>query len=384
MKKILSLIVLASAISLWSAAATPASAGDLVSRLKDSIARDGRTAVWNVDVSQQNKLVSVSGTVTTREQRAAIERTLTAGGYRIFKNNLSVLADAQPQGKQWALVCVPVASLRTQGKHSAEMATQLGMGTPVRVLDKSDDWYRVICPDDYIAFIPESSIQFMGEEKLKAWKAAKRCIVAAHASRMVESPGSDETVSDLVLSNILEVKGESDGWIKLATPDGREGFAPKNDVAPFDEWAKQDLDIPLIEKTARRMMGAGYLWGGTSTKVTDCSGLTKICYFASGVILQRDASQQTLTGLKLDTSKGWQQLQTGDLLFFGNAKTGRVTHVGMYLRDGSFIHCSGRVKINSLDPQDPSYLYSPLSGSRIAGKVGSKGIVAVRNHPWYF
>ena len=131
-------------------------------------------------------------------------------------------------------------------------------------------------------------------------------------------------------------------------------------------------------------MGSGYLWGGTSTKVTDCSGLTKISYFSNAIILQRDASQQALTGLKIDTSKGWNKLQTGDLLFFGNAKTGRVTHVGLYLRDGNYIHCSGRVKINSLDPANATYLYSPLSASRIAGRVGSRGITAVKDHPWYF
>ena len=71
------------------------------------------------------------------------------------------------------------------------------------------------------------------------------------------------------------------------------------------------------------------------------------------------------------------------ILFFGNKKTGRVTHVGMYLRDGKYIHCSGRVKINSLDTSAPDYLYSPLSISRIRGQVGTRGITSVAAHPWY-
>lgn len=131
------------------------------------------------------------------------------------------------------------------------------------------------------------------------------------------------------------------------------------------------------------MMGSGYLWGGTSTKLTDCSGLAKVSYFSNGIILQRDASQQALTG-EIIKADEWKSAQTGDLLFFGSS-SGRVTHVAIYLRDGKYIHCSGQVKINSVNPDDDDYLTTPfLSISRINGKVGSKGIVAVRNHPWYF
>ena len=129
------------------------------------------------------------------------------------------------------------------------------------------------------------------------------------------------------------------------------------------------------------MMGSGYLWGGTSTKVTDCSGLVKVCYLANGIIVQRDASQQALTGQKI---AHWHDARLGDLLFFGNSKTGRVTHVGIYLRDGRYIHCSGQVKVNSLDPASPDYLYSPLSISRIDGQIGTRGITTVKRHPWYF
>ena len=56
-------------------------------------------------------------------------------------------------------------------------------------------------------------------------------------------------------------------------------------------------------------------------------------YFSNAIILQRDASQQALTGLKIKGSD-WQQCQPGDLLFFGNSATGRVTHVGIYLHFG--------------------------------------------------
>ena len=375
-------IILAALLLTVSAAFAAVEPNDVLKELKNKIAPDKRTAIWDdVKAVVKGDMLTIEGTVGTIQQKEAISRALNAKDITNFKNNVKVLEGYLPKNHMWALVKLSVASLRCEGKHSAEMATQAVMGTPVKVLQQDGDWYRVQTPDRYISYVPESSLQFMNEPTLNAWKKAQRCIVTVYDSRLVAAPGSDETVTDLVLGCILEYKGTSGKWVQLATPDGRTGYAPIDDVQALPEWAKQNFDVALIEKTARRMLGSGYLWGGTSTKVTDCSGLMKVCYLANGIILQRDASQQALTGLKFDD---WHQAQTGDLLFFGNTKTKRVTHVGMYLRDGKYIHCSGQVKINSLDPADPTYLYSPLSCSRINGQIGKEGIIYMRNHPWYF
>ena len=373
---------LASLLIAVSAAFAAVEPNDVLKELKNKIAPDKRTAVWNdVKAVVKSNMLTIEGTVGTIQQKEAINRALTAKDITNFKNNVKVLEEAIPEARKWALVKLSVASLRCEGKHSGEMATQAVMGTPVKVLEKDDDWYRVQTPDRYISYVPESSLTFMNEPTLNAWKKAQRCIVTVYDTRLVTKPGGDETVTDLVLGCILEYKGDDGKWAQLATPDGRTGYVQTSEIQPLREWAKQNFDVELIEKTARRMLGSGYLWGGTSTKVTDCSGLMKICYLANGIILQRDASQQALTGLKFND---WHQAQTGDLLFFGNAKTKRVTHVGMYLRDGKYIHCSGQVKINSLDPSDPTYLYSPLSCSRINGQIGKEGIIYMRNHPWFF
>ena len=224
-------------------------------------------------------------------------------------------------------------------------------------------------------------MKFLTQQELDAWKSTERYIVTVYDDRMVSKPKGDETVGDLVLGDILQFKSKKGKWIELATPDGRTGWVNKSSVEQFDKWAQQNIDLKKIEKTARRMMGSGYLWGGTTTKVTDCSGLVKVAYFSNGIILQRDASQQAITGQKI---ADWHDAQLCDLLFFGNSETGRVTHVGIYLGDGKFIHCSGQVKINDLNPDAPDYLYSPLSISRINGMVGTKGIKYVRDHKWYF
>ena len=360
--------------------ATAQSVDDMLTDLKKTIAPDGRTAIWDVNTTMQNGVVTLYGKVDSNRLNDAIENALNGAGVK-FNNNLIVLEN-MPE-KPWALVKLSVASLRTAGRHSAEMATQGIMGMPLQVLDRDDDWYRVRMPDDYIAYVPGNSLIRIDNARFEEWKKAKRYIVTVYQTRLVSEPKGDATVSDLVMGNILEYKGEQGKWVRLATPDGREGYVEKSEVEELAKWAKQDFNAAQIEATAHRMMGSGYLWGGTSTKLTDCSGLAKVSYFSNAIILQRDASQQALTGEIIQADE-WQKAHTGDLLFFGT-QSGRVTHVAIYLRDGKYIHCSGQVKINSVDPADPDYLTTPfLSISRINGKVGSKGIVAVRNHPWYF
>lgn len=299
-------------------------------------------------------------------------------------NSFAPLTNSSPMSKEpRAIVKLSTATLRVKGFHAAEMATQAIMGTPVRILEKKDHWYLVQTPDSYMAYVPGNSLTFIDSTRYHQWLKTKRFIVTVYQSRLVSEPNGDETVTDLTLGCLLEYKGENDKWIKLATPDGREGWILKCEVEDFKNWAQQPFNAKQIESTARRMMGSGYLWGGTTTKITDCSGLTKVSYFSNAIILQRDASEQACTGMKIEAAD-WRKAQTGDLLFFGSSK-GNVTHTAIYLRNGQYIHCSGQVKINSVDPSAKNYLSTPfLSISRINGFIGTHGIIAVKNHPWYF
>ncbi|MBA3658051.1 MAG: C40 family peptidase [Gemmatimonadales bacterium] len=105
--------------------------------------------------------------------------------------------------------------------------------------------------------------------------------------------------------------------------------------------------------TATEMMGRRYEYGGTGTNGQgfDCSGLIQYAYGQHGVQLPRRSVDQAREGRAV--RKRLTSLEPGDLLTFSN-RGGRVTHVGMYVGDGRFIHSASRgVQVSQLSDEDP-------------------------------
>ena len=305
-----------------------------------------------------------------------------------FEDYTTLLPSRALGDRTQALVTLSSVNLRTAPAHAAEFATQAILGTPLRVLDVQGGWYRVQTPDGYISWVDDDAIALKTPGEMESWRMSQRFIYTGYIGFVYAGPDEEGSrVSDLVLGTVLEVDpaGKTNRkFIAVRLPDGRSGYVKRSETQDFTEWAARELRPDGLERTARSMMGVPYLWGGTSVKGVDCSGMVKTAYFANGVILARDASQQALTGEKI-ASEAWRDCRKGDLLFFGNAQTGRVTHVAMYLGDGKFIHASGRVKVNSIDPQAEDFVgYPCLSISRIVGRIGTPGIARVAGHPWYF
>jgi hypothetical protein len=96
-----------------------------------------------------------------------------------------------------------------------------------------------------------------------------------------------------------------------------------------------------IVGTAKRFIGTPYRWGGTSAhKGFDCSGLTMVVYQLNGLKLPRSSREQYKWGTPIRRN----ELLHGDLVFFATSRGRRVSHVGIYVGKGRFIHAPGRGK----------------------------------------
>jgi hypothetical protein len=103
---------------------------------------------------------------------------------------------------------------------------------------------------------------------------------------------------------------------------------------------------------ALEAMGTPYRWGGTDANGFDCSGLIQYAYREQGIALPRRSVDQARAGVELPRDVA--VLLPGDILAFVTTAGGPVSHVGLYVGEGRFIHsATGGVQVSVLSPSDP-------------------------------
>lgn len=128
-----------------------------------------------------------------------------------------------------------------------------------------------------------------------------------------------------------------------------ESAEPVRDPRPFAALSNTALSMrDSIVMVARSQIGTRYRFGGTTpTGGFDCSGFVRYVLGALQLVLPRTAAQQATLGATVP--KDTTRLRPGDLLTFGRG--GRVTHIGIYVGNGHYVHASptaGRVIETSL------------------------------------
>ena len=111
---------------------------------------------------------------------------------------------------------------------------------------------------------------------------------------------------------------------------------------------------------AKGKLGSPYSYGSRGPNKFDCSGFVGYSYEkALGIKLPRDSRSMSVTGVSIKKS----DLQEGDLVFFHTGGGNRVSHVGIYIEDGNFIHASTtgyKVRISSLNVEYAGRFYSAI------------------------
>ena len=168
--------------------------------------------------------------------------------------------------------------------------------------------------------------------ELKRQQAAEAQAAAAHAvSRSAGRPTDQQSALGQPSSSSTQA---SQTGSQVPIPDPSHGVSSR---------AQSALNFALAQ------LGKPYIWGGTGPTGYDCSGLMMASWGKAGVSLPRTAAAQYAAGTPVSTS----DLQPGDLVFLYPG----ITHVGMYIGDGKFIHASSPrtgIKVSVL-AQQPSY-----------------------------
>jgi cell wall-associated NlpC family hydrolase len=106
---------------------------------------------------------------------------------------------------------------------------------------------------------------------------------------------------------------------------------------PYKNSMPPSMGTAALLQTARSQLGIPCHAGGDSPlKGFDCSGFTQWVFRQHGIPLPRQSYEQYRIGQQVKSGK----LRSGDLVFFDVEKQG-ASHVGIYMGQGWFIHCSG-------------------------------------------
>ena len=295
-----------------------------------------------------------------------------------------------------AVVQTSTCYMRAQPDYESALETQELMGTVVEIVGEKGYWREIVSPQPYKAWTTEKTLVEMTSEQIYEYEMAQKYLFTAPYGHIRRTPDENGAkITDLVGGDVLRVvkkqneqSGKQDKWVEVMLPDGTIGWTLREDVRLLGERInirKGDsseglIDAAIMEKvlsTAQELCGVPYLWGGMSHKGVDCSGLVRISFLMHDILLPRNASQQVFCGKEVEVSRpdilgktqeeveknydrekalnATKNLQRGDLVFFGNTETGRITHVGIYLGDGTMIHASHLVRYNSLIPGEENY-----------------------------
>ncbi|HET6452968.1 MAG TPA: NlpC/P60 family protein [Armatimonadota bacterium] len=145
---------------------------------------------------------------------------------------------------------------------------------------------------------------------------------------------------------VLERDGDK---YRIELDNGSNGWVRAEAVKLSEELDLTAPDVASLIQTAFAYRGSRYVFGGMSSRGFDCSGFVKYLYAGLGIKLPRNSrSQYSQAGTFVSRA----ELKPGDLIFFSGTYRRGISHVGLYVGEGKFIHAStprSGVRVDHLD-----------------------------------
>ena len=241
--------------------------------------------------------------------------------------------------------------LRSTPATEGEILATVSSGTSVVVLDEAEDgWYKV----NY------NSVEgYMSGEYLDVATKAETDLgygkVDADGSTLNMRAGAStsfDSLCSIPSGTVLELEGVYEGWYKV-TYAGNTGYVSSDYITITTEptTASSSALGEQIVALAKQYLGTPYVLGGNGPSSFDCSGFTKYIYAQFGYTLNRTATDQLQNGVSISRD----ELQPGDLVFFRYRTSKPVSHVGIYIGGGEFIHASTNRYVVQIDQMNSGH-----------------------------
>jgi hypothetical protein len=296
---------------------------------------DRRSSVFEVHAVLSNQVVTLLGYAT--EEAAVAElaaRVKQLSGVREVADDV-VRLPGQHTEQEHALVRTPIAPVYLDPRIPSAQITQIVLGSRVDLLSQDGVWWRIRGEDGYIGWIHSGYLAFGPAEWARAWERGEVGEpVVSLGAELVDADG--QILIRLPWAARL-LRFSHDNY---ALADGVRGQLGSGEIVPVDRlFDRFPPRGDSVTRTARRWLGATYLWGGVTMAGVDCSGLTQAVLWMHGVALPRDSDLQARIGDRVEADPDFNVFAPGDLLYFSETAE-RISHVAISLGGSALIHSS--------------------------------------------
>jgi gamma-D-glutamyl-L-lysine dipeptidyl-peptidase len=305
---------------------------------------DPRVDVFEIRTRRRPDRISIDGSTTIPGAADAFRKLLDAADVQADLN-VRLLPDPALGPRTEALVRAPIVPVYRRPTMSSTQLTQYVLGARLTLLSRRGRFFRVRGEDAHVGWVHRGYLAQGEPEWALAWERSE------HGDPVVSLGAELHDEADRVFARLpwgARVIQQAAGRILL--PDGRTGQIGSGEVVAVDRLS--DRFPPRGEsvvRTARRWLGAPYMWGGVTPNGVDCSGLLQSVCWIHGMALPRDSDMQARVGAKVEPGADFDGLLAGDLVFFAEKR--RVNHVALSLGGSHIIHASagnGTVDLNDL------------------------------------
>ncbi|MCG8542113.1 MAG: SH3 domain-containing protein [Clostridia bacterium] len=279
----------------------------------------------------------------------------TSSGAKGWILNDLVAANEEKDPIKKGIITTDKLNIRKEPTTNSNILNTFPKGREVTIIGIQESWYQIAIGESEKGWIYSQYV------KIKP-NYSRGNITGTNVNLRKENSIHSGILDKLNPEFDIHIKNYSNGWYNILTHKGQEGWVNKdflrvslgNNIENTVSRSTNRRALKIVQE-AKKLLGIPYRYGGNGPSSFDCSGFTSYVFKRYGIKLPRTSRSQAKVGIKVSRSK----LQIGDMVFFdtSGAYNGVITHVGIYIGNGQFIHSSSgkRAKKVVISPLNTGY-----------------------------